>query len=293
MSFLLDQSRPSVAFNMRTGREEVDFEVEKATCKLDIHSNQSINMGEFGLVLPGANGNFSDWVELESNQCVAVTGLASCGAVFIAKNDFSRVAAGHMGGDAHFFDGWCSALLGRGEDARNYWILWGTGPDGSRRTGGMYLLKYMERFGVVPPSRAPAVVSCGAITLVRSATTGIAYASQEPGIPFKCQGQAVRSKITPSLEEKIMQDFLMLERNFNVDDTANATANHFMLFQEVARLAHLSGTFRFSFKEQDQKQLIRDHGKEVVTAYLKILPERLQARFLSLKVFERYPELKR
>jgi hypothetical protein len=109
MSFGLSQQRSSVTFDMTTGAE-VDVTVENATCILDIHSNISMNMAEFGLDELRSHGNFSRWVSLDAEEGVAVTGLTSCGAVFVANKDFSRVAAGHMSGDAQFVEGWCRKL---------------------------------------------------------------------------------------------------------------------------------------------------------------------------------------
>src|SRR4051812_10493820 len=104
MSFILSPRRNSVAFDVTT-QARIRFDVTKTTCILDINSNTWINLREFALDEIVNQGNYSNWVPLRANEGVAVSGLTSCGAVFVANNDFSKVAAGHMSGDARFVDG--------------------------------------------------------------------------------------------------------------------------------------------------------------------------------------------
>ncbi|MCK9605066.1 MAG: hypothetical protein M0R33_01290 [Methylomonas sp.] len=283
MSFGLSQQRSSVAFDMTTGAE-VSFDVENASCILDIHSNISMNMAEFGLPEFLTHGNFSKWVSLDANEGVAVTGLTSCGAVFIANKDFSRVAAGHMSGDARFVKDWCNKLSNSNSNVQPHFILWGTGPTGSRKTGGKVLMEYMRYFGI-SPSRAPAVASCGAIFLVRS-QRGVAYASNTIAIPFKRRGQAVREFKMPTQEESAVRDYFNLE-TFN----SQSLPDQLMLIQAIARLVNHEN-IPLAFDEESQKKLISLHGKVVTKAYLELVPVLLKSRFLQFEIFKLYPDWK-
>src|SRR5262245_36022509 len=192
MSFMLSEECPSVTFAMM-GAAEVMFDVQNATCILDIHSNLPMNMGRFGLNEIENQGNYSKWVSLQPNQGVAVTGLASCGAVFVANIDFSRIAAGHMSGDAQFVEDWCKKLLTSSPTVTPHFVLWGTGPDGGLKSGGMVLLDYMNKFKI-PPVRAPAVAKCSQIFLMRSQTGGGIACASRTAIPFQREGQAIQKR---------------------------------------------------------------------------------------------------
>jgi hypothetical protein len=285
MSFLLSPQRSSVAFDLTTGAE-VRFEVEQATCILDIHSNRAINMADFGLDEFRTHGNFSKWVSLDENEGVAVTGLTSCGAVFLANRDCSRVAAGHMSGDARFVGGWCAKLADSSPKVEPYFILWGTGPDGSRKTGGKLLLDYMRWFGI-SPSRAPAVAACGALFLVRS-RAGVACASHTIAIPFQRRGQAVREVIRQTEEEKVARALLTLE-SFN----SREINDQFMLIYTLANWVHYQKGVPFKTDEPSMSELIAEHGKAVTQAYLAQLPVNQKGYFLQFEIFKLYPSWKR
>jgi hypothetical protein len=315
VSFELSPKRASVAFDMTTGTE-VDFDdVEEATCILDIHSNLSMNMGDLGLDVDIRHGNFSKWVSLEFNQGVAVTGLTSCGAVFIANRDFSRVAAGHMSGDAQFVEDWCAKLLRSGSGVEPYFILWGTGTSGSRKTGGMVLLQYMRRFGPqpppplpprvgipsiprvgappsrrfgIPPSRAPAVASCGAIFLVRSGR-GTAYASHTIELPFRRRGQAVRETRTFETTETgtIVSSYSDI-KGYDIDDLVNQALLIYRISQEIDY-----EKIPMPFSAEAQKTVLTLHGKKVTKAYLEVLsrvPRSFRDEFVTFKIFKHYPD---
>lgn len=175
MSFILEYPRKqNVAFTI-AGEQEVEFQ-PSGRCVLDINSNFYFNMRGFGLLQNGLQGNFSKWVELNNNEGLAVTGLTSCGAVFVASSDFSRVAAGHMSGDAQYVKEWCDGLL-KDSAVQPHFLVFGSGLDGSARTGGEVLMKYMKRFDI-PPNRAPAVKGCGSVYVRRSGSSATVYASR-------------------------------------------------------------------------------------------------------------------
>ena len=173
MSFILEfGGRTEVAFKVPDGKA-IDFDPSGTKCLFDINRNLWFDMRGAGSVQDN-QGNFSKWMTLDANEGIAVSGLTSCGAVFFASHDFSRIAAGHMSGDAVFAEEWCEKL---GEGLQPFYLIFGTGFDGSARRGGEVLMQYMRRFNI-PPSRAPAVKGCGKIFVCRSAdkTYGIVCA---------------------------------------------------------------------------------------------------------------------
>ena len=287
MSFELSPLRHSVAFEMTTGKVVGDAaQAADATCILDIHSNLAMNMVDFGLELEGNRGNYSKWVTLAPNEGIAVTGLTSCGAIFVANGDFSRVAAGHMSGDAQFVEEWCASLMK--SSVTPTFILYGTGTSGSRETGGKVLSKYMKYINNLPPVRAPAVASCGSIFLVRS-TRGLAVASRNPELPFKRKGQAVRAERTKLSEvDGLMLDYLNL-KDYDEDNLAN-----FVML--ISALGHRVGVpVGLAFDEVAQKELLAQHGKDVIKRYGELLakmPPDYKQDFLKFEIFKRYPHWK-
>ena len=163
MSFILEfGGRTQVAFKVPDG-SAIDFDPSGSECLLNINRNLWFDMKGLASI-QDHDGNFSKWMTLEANQGIAVTGLTSCGAIFFANADFSRVAAGHMSGDAVFTEAWCDYL---GQRLQPFYLIFGTGFDGSARIGGAVLMQYMKAFEI-PPSRAPAVKGCGKIFVCRS-----------------------------------------------------------------------------------------------------------------------------
>lgn len=170
MSYLLRPQRRRVAFNVRTGAQ-TNFDLSPYMCILNIKTNMYFYM-TFASLQDARFGNFSSWVPIDPGEAIAVTGLASCGGVFFANSDFSMVAAGHMSGDAQFVAQWCDSLAEDG--VRPHYLLWATGPDGSRSLGGRALRQYMRRFGI-NPVRAPAVANCTQIVLSQDGLVHAAY----------------------------------------------------------------------------------------------------------------------
>lgn len=285
MSFELSPKRPVVAFDITTG-QEVDAQPDDAKCKLDIHSNLAIDMGGMGYRSDACLGNYSTWVDLQANEGVAVTGLTSCGAVFLANSDFSKVAAGHMSGDAQFFDDWCRSLLRT--QTKPAFLLWGTGTTGSRSRGGKMLMAYMKAFGL-SPSRAPAVASCGAIFLVRS-TRGLAFASQDVRLPFQAIGQAVRDVV---LEHSPLTRLLIEYAGYKNYDEAGDLVNAYLLIKTLA--ASFNEDVGFDFDEEAQTEVIKTRGPTLIKRYAKTvaeMPSSYLDDFKRFNLFKRFPELK-
>jgi hypothetical protein len=288
MSFELNQHRKTVAFDLPTGAPISSVDLSKITCILDIYSNVPINMDGLGFHEFDKYGNFSTWVSLKSNQAVAVTGLTSCGAVFIANGDFTRVAAGHMSGDAQFVAGWCEKLKSIGRGIEPSYILWGTGTDGSRRTGGSVLAQYGEFFNI-PLTRAPDVVSCGAILLARSPSgSGVAYASYLPDISFRRAGQAVREDLTlPDKESQAVIDFETLNK-YNT----RTVMDQMMLIVELGRRLWYQPQLMLVFDDDSQEKMLSSHGKIVAQKYLAGLPANCKNLFLEFEIFKLHPDWK-
>jgi hypothetical protein len=138
----------------------------------------------------------------------------------------------------------------------------------------------------IPPSRAPAVVSCGAIFLVRS-QRGVAYASHSVEIPFKRRGQAVRDAKLPSNDDLVKLNFLTLD----IFDT-DSIADQLMLLQTISAWVNRK-PIPVPFDEPSQKNLITLHGRQVTKAYLELLPHSLRKQFLDFKIFAHHPDWKR
>lgn len=285
MSFELGPNRLQVAFDVTTG-ELIDDKPDDARCKLDIHSNISMDMGGKEFADNTGEGNFSRWIELQAGEGVAVTGLTSCGAVFLANSDFSRVAAGHMSGDARLAKAWCSYIHKSG--TKPSFLLWGTGTSGSRKTGGKVLMSYMDEFGL-SPSRAPAVAGCGAIFLVRS-NRGRAFASWEVRLPFQAMGQAVRKvREAPSQLSSRLTQYASLKDS----DEAGTTVDAYMILYMLA--PEFGQSLPIVTDEKELLKLIRQHGPGLMRAYAKVvatLPTSWIQDFNEWKLFKTYPMLK-
>jgi hypothetical protein len=278
---LANRKPPRVTFDVRTG-VEVEFDVEKATCMLDIRSNTYINMAEHNLYQH--SGNYSKWVHLNDNQGVAVTGLTSCGAVFLANSDLSRIAAGHMSGDALYAEKWLDALLEGGKIKPSF-MVWGTGTSGSRKTGGSILLRYMEALGI-PPSRAPAVAGCGAVFLVKSAPTAIVHATRDVSIKVKRSGQAVQREYRePTESERIRTEFDGSVKNYD----GPGSVNEFMLIQSLLKITR-GQTVGIIFDETEQIKFISEYGKDVLKRYYQTLPFDLKSALLEFEIFKAHPD---
>ena len=284
MSFELNADRTEVAFYVRGGTAIEDFDETAVTLVLDISSNMHMDMGDhaFRGTVSKSNqtpGNFSGWVALKPGQGVAVSGLTSCGAVFLANQDFSRIAAAHMSGDAHFAEDWATQL---GKDAPHF-LLWGTGPDGSRSSGGQVLWEYMKGLKI-PPARAQAVAGCGCIALTAS---GVALASRSTRF-FACKrsGQAIQKTRGPvSAEDLDRLNFYTLCTSFN----STSKPDQFMLFRAVASYVGVSTPF--AFDEEEQQEAIAN-GKEIFGAYYRKLPSNLKATFLKFEIFKLHPKVR-
>ena len=282
MSFELGPNRLQVAFDITTG-ELIDDKPDDARCKLDIHSNISMDMGGMQFADDTSEGNFSRWVELQAGEGVAVTGLTSCGAVFLANSDFSRVAAGHMSGDARLAKAWCSYIHKSGTQPA--FLLWGTGAIGARGWGGRVLMSYMKEFRLAP-SRAPAVAGCGAVFLVRS-NRGCAFAWSAVQMPFQTVGQAVRRLSSSSLE---LAAKLTQYASLRVADEAGTIEQSYMLLYELS-----DRSLPIVFEDEARLKSILENGPGLMRAYAKVvatfLPSYIQD-FQQWKLFRTYPKLK-
>jgi hypothetical protein len=280
-----EPARTSVTFNMNNGAL-VDFDLKNTSCVLDIYSNVKINMADYRMEEVDAMGNYSKWVDLNFYDGVAVTGLTSCGAVFVADQTFSCVAAAHMGGDAQFAEDWCEKLVSSRPKVVPYYILWGTGPDGSRSSGGKILLEYAKHLNV-PFTRAPAVAACGAIFLART-PTGIAAASRSTDtseLPFKRTGQAVRTYKMPTREEIIVQHWLGLDI-FNSDKIVE----HYLMIQSMGVFINYKPELPFTMDEKAMERTLSLHAKQITTQYVARLPVGFKAKFSGFKIFKQHPE---
>jgi hypothetical protein len=280
--------RENLTFDAVTGAE-AQFDIRAATCVLDIHSNILFDMHDYGL--HQTSGNYSKWVHLDDNQGVAVTGLASCGAVFLANEDFSRVAAGHMSGDALYAAEWLCKLMAGGHRGTRIprFILWATGTSGSRsvRFGGHVLLKYMGTFNI-PPSRAPAVAGCGAVLLIKSAAGAIVHASRSHEIAgCNRSGQAIKDEYKePSQEEQILGDFHTKVKNYD----GEGIVSQFLLIQSISSLIAYHPPITFTTGKEAQEKALSEHGKNVTNAYYTTLPTYLKPAFLEFAIFKSHPE---
>lgn len=173
MSFILSQQRPRVAFSV-PGGNTIAFDLSGYRCMLDIKTNLYFTMPH-AMIQDAFRGNFSTWINVSPSQAVAVSGLTSCGAVFVANTDFSRIAAGHMSGDVQYIEEWCDEL-GDSDAGPPHYLVWATGPDSSGWRRGTMLMEYMNRLRI-PPIRAPAVKSCSEIVLSGRGTVHAAYGS--------------------------------------------------------------------------------------------------------------------
>jgi len=286
MSFGLTPQRRWIAFDMTTG-STLSETADNVTCVLDIHSNLAMNMGNFGLDRFSSSGNYSVWVPLVDNEGVAVTGLTSCGAVLVANRDFSRVAAGHMSGDATFVNGWCDYLMNNRAGVRPAFMLWGTGTSGSRKTGGKVLMQYMKALKL-SPSKAPAVASCGSILLARS-SRGKAFASYDVRFEFRRTGQAVRTFSERNPLAELLSQFSMLQ---DFDNSADLT-NYTMLLVTLGTYVGESVTLQFA--PDKQKTLIVEQGPALMQKYapkVAQLPADYQKAFRSFNIFKAFPALR-
>ena len=273
-------NRDSVTFNVLTGAK-VEFDVGNATCVLDIHSNLFIDMAKHGL--HQKSGNYSRWVSLNDNEGVAVTGLTSCGAVFIANREFSRIAAGHMSGDAFLAQEWLDALL-KDASIKPWFMVWGTGPTGSRRTGGTVLRQYMKALDISSMARAPAVAGCGAVFLVKSAIP-IVHATRDVWINVKRSGQAVKKEYKVSTElERAVAKFNNSVKLYDGSDTTS----QFLLLQSLLSIMR-NQTVGIIIEESKQKEFILQNG-DVLKQYYQTLPPGLKTAFLKFAIFEAYPD---
>lgn len=173
MSFgLAFGGRTQVAFRV-PDEAEVEFTTSEYKCRFNNRTNTWFDMGSYALFQDPLKGNYSRWISTKRNQGVAVTGLTSCGAIFFANHDFSKIAAGHMSGDAQFVEDWCKLLE---YSHKPFYLVFGAGPDGSVSMAGEVLMNYMKRFGI-QPNCAPAVQGCSQIFVCRSAADyGVVYA---------------------------------------------------------------------------------------------------------------------
>jgi hypothetical protein len=288
---ILDQHSNTVAFDLRTGAQ-ISFDLSKITCILDIYSNAGTTMEGLGLPKFDKDGTFSTWVSLEPNQAVAVTGLASCGAVFIANGDFTRVAAGHIGGNASFVADWCEELQRIDRGIKPSYVLLGTGPAGSPDTSGI-LRQYVECFHISADC-ARDVVSCSKILLARS-QSGVVYASRSGDISFRRAGQAVRGDFTlPDTKSPEVEYFKTLA----IYDSGKLDAQ-MTLIQALGKRLDYRPKIPFGFSEDAQEALrplqealLSLHGKEIAQQYLARLPAYWQDRFLQFKIFQKHPDWK-
>ena len=286
MSYELSPQRRSIAFDMPSGNR-IDEQPDGYDCVLDIHSNVVMDLGAMGLGTYGHQGNYSGWVSLADNEGVAVTGLTSCGAVLVANPDFSRVAAGHMSGDACFVKDWCAALTTGRNAVQPAYMLWGTGPTGSRSTGGQMLMQYMKAFGL-NPAHAPAVAACGAIFLVRSGR-GKAFAHHDVRIAFRPQGQAVRTPREPSALRDALMRFTTLQ-DFDVSDDM---ANFAMLMTSLG--GYVNERVALEMDPDAAHAMILARGPALMRRFVPLLadlPESYQQAFRDFNLFRKYPSLR-
>lgn len=157
-------------------------------CLLNISSNlpsQMANKSGAELIAFSTvfEGNFSGWVTLAPNDAIAVSGLTSCGAVFVANHNFSKVAAGHMSGDVQFVKRWCE-LLAEDTTINPHYMLFATGNSGGYNAGEV-LKSYMKTWGMwAHPVRAPSVKNVGSVLLCRSAAgnMGVVHAQRDSSL---------------------------------------------------------------------------------------------------------------
>jgi hypothetical protein len=171
-----------IAFKIPNGMPEsvLSEDPRDFNVKIDISTNMYAGrsvVGQNFLSMNGEeDGNFSNWIDLAINEAAAVSGLTSCGAIFCANSDFSKVAVGHMSGDVRYSETWVN-LLKRSNKIKPYYMVFATGNDGGYNAGEI-LMNYMVAFDMRRhPLRAPAVKSCGSIALIRaSADSAVVFA---------------------------------------------------------------------------------------------------------------------
>jgi hypothetical protein len=217
-------------------------------------------------------------------QAVMVSGLTSCGAVLVANQDFSQVAAGHMSGDARLVTDWCKALLANAQGPKPYYLIWGTGPDGGVAVGLREHNAYIAQLGIAM-GRSPAVANCFAVALTRD---GSVFAARDTRFDFKRSGQAVhvpRPEI--AADDQVVLDYMMLMSTF---DTATPP-DQIMLLESIARkVGH--EPVAIVMDEPAIKQTVAARGKDLCAAYDRMLPQHLRQQFRSHPFFQANPTLR-
>ena len=149
-------------------------------CLVNISSNlppwMISNPGSHHFSIADPNkGNFTNWMTLGPMDAMAVSGLDSCGAIFVTNHNFSQVAAGHMSGDVQFVEDWCTLLSWSPHIAPHY-LVFACGHNGGYNSGEV-LGKYMTAFDLWShPVRAPTITGTGSVLLMRTAVGAVVHA---------------------------------------------------------------------------------------------------------------------
>jgi hypothetical protein len=112
------------------------------------------------------------------DMAVAVSGLASCGGVIVADQNFTAVCAAHCGGDLYVKDDWC-AYINNSTLAPHYLIV-ACGPEGTVSRGPDILKGYRKKLGIPNNHQAIFLHNCGGFGVV----DGILFAQRDPLLQF-------------------------------------------------------------------------------------------------------------
>ncbi len=142
----------------------------KVDCALNISTNMPLSMDEI-VVADFSDGNFSKVISLIGRTSIVVSGLTSCGAVIVTDMLCKQAAAGHVSGDLHMVEKWCTLIRARRSFHARYLVV-GCGKCGSMSNAKDVAKEYEEALGI-DTKNTFLFEGCGAVGVTRA---GVAFA---------------------------------------------------------------------------------------------------------------------